>query len=152
MDDEHKKMYKMHHKSKTFMINAITLKGFDKCTDKETTNNIYENLVMTYEGNKQVQGANVNHLVRKYELLKMEEDQDIEIIFSKFQTLILGLKVLEKNYTIVDHAKKILRSLPSKWRPKITIIQEAKDFNTLKLEELISSLKSHEIELAEDEP
>jgi hypothetical protein len=48
--------------------------------------------------------------------------------------------------------KKILRSLPAKWRPKVTAIQEAKDLDTLSLEGLISSLMSHEIELASDEP
>lgn len=42
--------------------------------------------------------------------------------------------------------------MSSKWRPKITTISETNDLNTLNLEELISSLRSHEIELAGDEP
>jgi hypothetical protein len=47
---------------------------------------------------------------------------------------------------------KILRSLPARWRPKITAIEEAKDLNTLSVEDLISSLKCHEIGLNEQEP
>jgi len=46
----------------------------------------------------------------------------------------------------------ILRSLPAKWRPKVTTIGEARDLNTLSLENLISSLKFHEIGLNEQEP
>ena len=47
---------------------------------------------------------------------------------------------------------KILRSLPARWRPKVTAIDEAKDLNTLSVEDLVSSLKVHEISLNEHEP
>jgi len=47
---------------------------------------------------------------------------------------------------------KILRSLPARWRPKVTAIEEAKDLNTLSVEDLVSSLKVHEISLNEHEP
>jgi len=38
------------------------------------------------------------------------------------------------------------------WRPKVTAIEEAKDLNTLSVEDLVSSLKVHEIGLNEHEP
>jgi len=47
---------------------------------------------------------------------------------------------------------KILRSLPARWRPKVTVNEEAKDVNTLSVEDLISSLKCREIGLNEHEP
>jgi len=46
---------------------------------------------------------------------------------------------------------KILRSLPARWRPKVTAIEEAKDLNTLSVEDLVSSLKVHELSLNEHE-
>jgi len=51
-----------------------------------------------------------------------------------------------------DHVSKILRSLPARWRPKVTTIEKAKDLNTLSVEDLVSSLKVHEISLNEHEP
>ena len=48
--------------------------------------------------------------------------------------------------------RKILRSLPARWRPKVTAIEEAKDLNTLSVEDLVNSLKVHEISLNEHEP
>lgn len=60
--------------------------------------------------------------------------------------------MLNKSYTTSDHVKKILMSLPIKFRPKVTIILEAKDFNTLSLESVISNFQSHEMELNRDEP
>ncbi|XP_073225733.1 uncharacterized protein [Cicer arietinum] len=87
---DHNKNYKMHDKDITIMMNAITFKEFDKCITKETTKSIYDALVLTYEGSKKVQDAKVNLLVRKYELFHMEEDEDIETMFYRFQTLVSG--------------------------------------------------------------
>jgi hypothetical protein len=42
--------------------------------------------------------------------------------------------------------------LPARWRPKVTAIEQAKDLNTLSVEDLVSSLKVHEISLNEHEP
>jgi len=47
---------------------------------------------------------------------------------------------------------KILRSLPARWRLKVTAIEEAKDLNTLSVEDFVISLKVHEISLNEHEP
>jgi len=106
----------------------------------------------TYEGNQQVREAKANRLVKQYELFRMKEDEDIETMYSRFQNLQSGLQVIKKSYNIYDHVKKILRSLPARFRPKVTTIQEAKDLDTLSLENLISYLKSHEIELFGDKP
>ncbi|MCI58753.1 aspartyl-tRNA synthetase, partial [Trifolium medium] len=73
-------------------------------------------------------------------------------MYSRFKILVSGLLVLKKSYTTSDHVRKILRSLPVRWRPKVTAIQEAKNLTTLILEELMSSLISHEMELIADEP
>ena len=88
-------------------------------------------------------------LVHLYELFKMKEDGSIEQMYSRFQTLVSGLQVLKKIYVASDHVSKILRSFPARWRPKVTAIEEAKDLNTLSVEDLLSSLKVHEISLNE---
>lgn len=61
-------------------------------------------------------------MVQQYELFRMKDDENIETMFSRFQTLVSGLQVLNKIYTTSDHIKKILGSLPPKWRHKITAI------------------------------
>jgi len=48
---------------------------------------------------------------------------------------------LKKSYVASDHVSKILKSLPSRWRPKVTTIEAAKDLNTLSVEDLVSSPK-----------
>ena len=82
----------------------------------------------------------------------MKEDESIEEMYSRFQTLVSGLQIRKKSYVASGHVSKILRSLPARRRPKVTAIEEAKDLNTLSVEDLVSSLKVHEISLNEHEP
>ena len=133
------------------MTNAISHDEYLKIVDKRTAKSIWESLKSKYEGNKQVREAKANLLVHQYELFKMKDGEDIEAMFSRFQVLVSGLQVLDKSYTTTDHVRKILRSLPPKWRPKVTAFQEAKDLYLVSLEDLISSLKTHEMELMTDE-
>ena len=93
-----------------------------KITNRDTTHYMFESLKMTHEGNAQVKESKALALVHKYEAFKMEESESIEAMFSRFQTLIAGLRVLNKGYTKADNVKKIIRSLPRRWAllyPKI---------------------------------
>ena len=107
---------------------------------------------MSQEGNAQVKETKALELIQKYEAFKMEEGESIEQMFSRFQTLTSGLRVLDKGYTNADHVKKIIRILPRKWAPMVIAFKVSKDLNAISLEELISALRSHEIELDEFEP
>ncbi|GKC04431.1 UBN2 domain-containing protein [Tanacetum coccineum] len=49
-----------------------------------------------------------------------------------------------------NHVRKFLRALPTKWRPKVTTIEESKDLSTLPLDELIGNLKFYEVVLKKD--
>src|SRR3954471_1413428 len=152
MSDAQKKDFKNHHKSRTILLNAISHAEYEKITNKETTHDIFESLKMTREGNAQVKETKALALIQKYEAFKMEEDENIEAMFSRFQTLTAGLRVLDKGYTKADHVKKIIRSLPRRWGPMVTAFKIAKNLNEVSLEELISALRSHEIELDANEP
>ncbi|WJX24547.1 hypothetical protein P8452_13641 [Trifolium repens] len=143
--------YKKHHSVKGMMTNAISHDEYLKIGDKRTAKSIWDSLKSKYEGNKQVKEAKANLLVHQYELFKMKDGEDIETMFSRFQILVSGLQVLDKSYTEADHVRKVLRSLPPEWRPKVTAFQESKDLDTVSLESLVSSLKSHEMELMTDE-
>jgi len=68
-----------------------------------------------------------------------KDDEDIETMFSRIQTLIFGLQVLNKSHTKPHHDKKILKSFLVRWRPKVIVIPNAKDLNKLSLKILVSN-------------
>ena len=63
----------------------------------------------------------------------------------RFTDITNVLKSLDRLYSNADLVQKILRSLLDKWDPKVTTIQEAKDLNTLSLDELMGFLITHEL-------
>jgi len=134
------------------LVEALPHAEYMKIGDRSTKPSIFEPVCSNYEGNQQVNEANAPQLVHQYELFKMKEDEDIETMYSRFQTLVSGLEFLKKSYATPNHVKKIMSSLPARFRSKVTAIQEAKDLDMLILENLISYLKSHEIELEGEEP
>ncbi|GJQ93579.1 zf-CCHC domain-containing protein [Tanacetum coccineum] len=46
--------------------------------------------------------------------------------------------------------RRMTQALPTKWRPKVTAIEESKDLSTLPLDELIGNLKVYEVVLEKD--
>lgn len=148
---EQKKLYKKHHIIRGAIVKAIPKEEYMKMSNKSTAKEMFASLCANYEGSKKVREARALMLVHQYELFKMKEDESIEQMYSRFQTLVSGLQILKKSYVATDHVSKILRSLPARWRPKVTAIEEAKDLSTLSVEDLVSSLKVHEMSLDEHE-
>ncbi|KAL6331138.1 hypothetical protein AAG906_009566 [Vitis piasezkii] len=77
----------------------------------------------------------------------MKENETIVEMITRFIDIVNDLEALGKTYKESEKVMKILRSLPSKWHTKVTIIQEAKDLTKLPIEELIGSLMTYEINL-----
>ena len=77
----------------------------------------------------------------------MEQNESIACMFTCLTDIINGLKCLEKTYPNSDLVRKVLRSLPRSWEPKVTAIQEAKDLNNYPLDELLGSLMTHELSM-----
>nr|GEX54789.1 UBN2 domain-containing protein [Tanacetum cinerariifolium] len=58
--------------------------------------------------------------------------------------------VKSKDIYRCNHVRRFLRALPTKWRLKVTTIEESKDLSTLPLDELIGNLKVYEVVLEKE--
>jgi hypothetical protein len=71
--------------------------------------------------------------------------------FGEFYTRINDLRnsmvSLGKRVSDVKLIKKILRFLPERFRIKVTAIEESKDLDSMKIEELVGSLQTYEYSL-----
>ncbi|GJW01665.1 zf-CCHC domain-containing protein [Tanacetum coccineum] len=67
-----------------------------------------------------------------------------------FNNIITSLRALDESFSSRNHVRKFLRALPTKWRPKVTAIEESKDLSTLSLDELIGNIKVYEVVLEKD--
>nr|GEW09508.1 UBN2 domain-containing protein [Tanacetum cinerariifolium] len=101
-------------------------------------------------GNIQVKDKKIDLFVHKYEEFIISDDETIDCAFARFNTIITSLKALGEYFSSRNHVRKFLRALLTKWRPKVTVIEESKDLSTVPLEELISNIEVYEVVLEKD--
>ena len=86
-------------------------------------------------------------IVHSYELFRMNSDESISSLFTRFTKIVNSLKSLGKFYTNCELVRKFLRYLPKNWKAKVTAFKEAKKFSTLGLDELLGFLMTYEISM-----
>ena len=74
----------------------------------------------------------------------MKENESIADFSSRTSNVINQLKSNGEDYQEQRIVEKILRSLPHKYDNLVMTIEEAKDLTTLKMDELMGSLQTHE--------
>jgi hypothetical protein len=79
-------------------------------------------------------------LISKFEEIKMLEDETFREFYTKVSDLRNSMVSLGKQISDVKLIRKILRSLPERFRIKVTTIEESKDLEEIKIEELVGSL------------
>ncbi len=58
-----------------------------------------------------------------------DEDESVEDLIGRFQTIMNSLKALGKEYDEEEKVRKIIKSLPFDWKAKRVAIEEAKDLS-----------------------
>ncbi|GJW12908.1 hypothetical protein Tco_1578735 [Tanacetum coccineum] len=150
LDENQKKMLSKNDEAKMVLYNALPKKEYERIFMCDTAQNIWDSLITTHQGNKQVKDNKIDLFVQKYEEFTFTDDEAIDCAFSRFNTIITSLKALDESFSSRNHVRKFLRALPSKWRPKVTAIEESKDLSKLSLEELVGNLKVYEVILEKD--
>jgi hypothetical protein len=86
-------------------------------------------------------------LISRFEEIKMLEEETFGEFYSKMSDLRNSMVSIGKPVSDVKLNRKILRSLPERFRIKVTTIEESKDLKEMKIEELVGSLQTYELSL-----
>jgi hypothetical protein len=86
-------------------------------------------------------------LISRFEEIKMLEEETFGEFYTKISDLRNSMVSLRKIVSDVKLIRKILRSLPERFRIKVTTIEESKDLDEMKIEELVGSLQTYEYSL-----
>ncbi|GJU22882.1 hypothetical protein Tco_1156224 [Tanacetum coccineum] len=149
-DENQKKMVSKNDKAKMVSYNALPRKEYERIFMCNTAQDIWNSLIITHQGNKQAKDNEIDLFVQKYKEFIISDDESIDCALSRFNTIITLLKALDESFSSHNHVRKFLKSLPTKWRPKVTAIEESKDLSKLSLDELIGNLKVYEVVLEKD--
>ena len=86
-------------------------------------------------------------LTTRFEELKMSEDKSVDSFYSKLNVVVIGKFNLGEKMEDSKIVRKILRSLLESFHAKVTAIEESKDLDDIKVQELIGSLQTYELSL-----
>nr|GEY32203.1 hypothetical protein [Tanacetum cinerariifolium] len=115
-----------------------------------TAKEISKILLITHQGNNQIKDNKIDLLVQQYEKFVISKDESIDSAFARFNNIITSLKALDEGYSSKNYVRKFLRALHSKWRAKVTTIEESKDLTLLSLDELIENHKVYKMIIKKD--
>jgi hypothetical protein len=86
-------------------------------------------------------------LISRFEKIKMMDDETFGEFYSNISDLRNSMASLGKTISDVKLIRKILRSLPERFKIKETTIEESKDLEQMKIEEFVGSLQTYELSL-----
>ena len=107
----------------------------------------WEILETTYEGTKKVKDTKLQMLTTHFEELKMSEDESFNSFYSKLNEVVVRKFNLGEKTEDSKIVRKIFRSFPESFRAKVTAIEESKDLDDIKVQELIGSLQTYKLSL-----
>nr|GEY24321.1 zf-CCHC domain-containing protein/UBN2 domain-containing protein [Tanacetum cinerariifolium] len=132
------------------IYNALPRKEYERILMCKTAKEIWDTLLITHQDNSQVKDNKIDLLVQQYEQFTIPEKKSIDNAFARFNTIITSLKSLDEGFSSKNYVRKFLRALHSKWRVKVTAIEESKYLTSLSLDELIRNLKVYEVIIKKD--
>ena len=126
---------------------SVSPDEFHKISHITVAKEVWEILETTYEGTKKVKDTKLQMLTIRFEELKMSEDESFDSFYSKLNEVVVGKFNLGEKTEDSKIVRKIIRSLPKSFCAKVIAIEESKDLDDIKVQELIGSLQTYELSL-----
>jgi hypothetical protein len=79
----------------------------------------------------------------KFEQLKMNEDETFSKYFLRVEEIVNSMKGLGEKIEDSFLVHKILRSLPDRFNPKFSAIEELNDLKTLSIDQLLRAMTTY---------
>ena len=83
----------------------------------------------------------------QFEELKMSEDESFDFFYSKLNEVVIDKFNLGEKTEDSKVVRKILQSLPESFPAKVMAIEESKNIDEIKVQELVGSLQTYKLSL-----
>jgi hypothetical protein len=142
--------FSFNAKAMNAILSGLAEAEFVKVMYLESTKEIWDKLISSYEGNEKVKGAKFQTYRLQFEQLKMNEDEFVEKYFLRVEELVNAMKGLGEKIEEVSLVHKILRSLPDRFNPKVSAIEELNYLKSLPIYQLLGTLIAYEMRIGKD--
>jgi hypothetical protein len=144
--------FSFNAKAMNAILSGLAETKFVKVMHLESAKEMWDKLISIYEGNEKVKDAKLQTYRLQFEQLKMKEDETIGKYFLRVEELVNVMIGLGEKIEDISLAHKILRSLPDRFNPKVSAIEELSDLKAMPIDQLLGTLNSYEMRIGEDKP
>jgi hypothetical protein len=113
---------------------------------------MWDKLINSYEGNEKVKDAKLQTYRIQFEQLKMKEDETVGKYFLRVEEMVNEMNALGETIGEPSLVQKILRSLPDRFNPKVSAIEELNDLKTLQFDQILETLTAYEMRIVKYKP
>nr|CAN73575.1 hypothetical protein VITISV_008297 [Vitis vinifera] len=129
------------------IFNAISTDEFRRIATCTSAKEAWDILQVTHEGTNAVKVSKLQMLTSRFETIRMDDHETFGEFNAKLMDIVNSSFNLGEPISNSKVVRKILRSLPERFRAKVTAIEESKDVDSLKIDELVGSLQTFEMTL-----
>ena len=112
--------FSFNAKEMNAILSGLAEVEFVKVMHLESTKEMWDKLVNSYEGNEKVKDAKLQTYREKIEQLKMNEGETVSKYFLRIEEIVNAMKGLGEIFYEYFLGQKILRSLPERFNPKVS--------------------------------
>ena len=132
------------------IFNDISTDEFCRIVTCTSAKEAWDILQVTHEGTNVTKVSKFQMLTSRFETIRMDDHETFGEFHAKLMDIVNSSFNLSEPISNSKVVRKILRSLPNRFRAKVTAIKESKDMDSLKIDELVSSLQTFEMTLSKD--
>ena len=126
-------------------MGSLTESEFVKVMQLNIAKEIWDKIILSYEGDAKVKSAKLQTLKIQYENLKMDNEESIANLFLCLDDIVNRMRNLVETIIESTLVEKILRSLTAKFESKFSALEEKQDLQNLTVVQLHGILTADEM-------
>jgi hypothetical protein len=151
-NDKAMKLGQNNSKAKNALLNGLNDTIFTKVAHCKSAKEIWDKLRNIYEGDTKVKAAKLQNYRGQFEQLKMKEDENIATYFLRVDETVNAIIGLGEEIEESVIVQKVLRSLPMRFNPKISTLEERSDLKSISMDELHGIFTTYEMRTEQENP
>ncbi|KAI5353775.1 hypothetical protein L3X38_006669 [Prunus dulcis] len=131
-------------KALSLIQGALTDELFPRIRNEKTAKGAWEILRSEFRGDKKVRAVKLQAIRAYFEYLRMNDVESLDDYSARFFETVNNLKSLGEDVTEKMIVQKLLMSLSRRYKSIVSIIEETRDLDTIRVEEILASVKVYD--------
>jgi hypothetical protein len=145
--DEYKKgasKYRKDRQALTAICSVMPMDVMQHLISKKSAKEAWDTLKILNLGHARVREATLQTFQKKFENLKVGEDETLDAFASRIAPIVNGIRGLDEKLEEILVIRHFLRAAPARYISVVSAIEQCVDLKTVTLDDLVGRFKAHD--------